>query len=145
MSQSDPVGDLLTSLRNASRAKKAQVDVPSSRLKVAVVDCLKKEGFIQNWRKLGEGDSPPARQVPPSRGGQGILRVYLKYTKDRRPVLQGIRRVSKPGLRIYVTKAKIPKVLSGIGISILSTPHGVLTGNEAKLKGLGGEVICHVW
>ncbi len=133
MSQTDPIGDMLTRIRNGSRAGKPQVDVPASRLGTAIADCLKQEGFIQNWRLLKEGNP------------QGILRVYLKYTKDRRPILRQIRRVSKPGLRIYVGKAKVRKVLSGIGTSILTTPKGVLTDTQARLQAVGGEVICHVW
>lgn len=133
MSLTDPIGHLLTSVRNASRAKKAQVDVPASRMGSAVVDCLKMEGFIQNWRHL-EGSNP-----------QGVLRIYLKYTKDRKPIIQHIHRVSKPGLRIYVTKTKVPKVFSGIGMAILSTPQGILTDAKARAQGIGGEVICRVW
>ncbi len=129
----DPMSELLTALRNASQAQKAQVEIPASRLKAAVLECLKQEGFIQNWRLLKEGNP------------QGVLRVYLKYTKSRRPVLRCIRQVSKPGLRIYVPTGKIPKVLSGLGISILTTPRGVLSGQEAKRQGVGGEVLCHVW
>lgn len=129
----DPIGDLLTSIRNGSRAGKAQVDVPASRLGQAVVDCMKREGFIENWRKLSEGNP------------QGMLRVYLRYTKGRRPLLRQIRRVSRPGLRIYRGKSQIRKVYSGIGIAILTTPKGVLTDAQARAEGVGGEVICHVW
>ena len=133
MSQSDPIADLLTAIRNASCAGKPQVDIPASRLGQNIAECLKQEGFIQNWRFIQEGTP------------QGNLRVYLKYTKDRRPILRHIRRVSKPGLRIYIGKDKIRKVLSGIGMSILTTPQGVLSGAQAKAQGIGGEVICHVW
>ncbi len=135
MSMTDPIADLLTSIRNASRAGKPQVDAPCSRFGTAIAETLKKEGYIQNWRRISEGTGGP----------QGILRIYLKYTSNRRPVLQSIRRVSRPGLRIYVGKRKIPKVFSGIGTSIISTPQGVLTGEQAKAQGIGGEVICHVW
>jgi small subunit ribosomal protein S8 len=133
MSQTDPIADMLTAVRNASQAGKPQVDLRSSRFATAIAEVLKQEGFIQNWRRLSEGNP------------QGILRIYLKYTSNRRPILRAIRRVSKPGLRIYVGKRKIPKVFSGIGVSILSTPVGVLTGEQAKAQGVGGEVICHVW
>ncbi len=133
MSQTDPIADLLTSVRNASQAGKPQVNIPASRLGSAILDCLKQEGFIQNWRLLKEGTP------------QGILRVYLKYTKDRRPILRHVRRVSKPGQRIYVKKTKVPKILSGIGMAILTTPQGVFTDAQARAKGIGGEVICHVW
>ena len=132
MSQTDPIGDILTALRNGSRAGKPQVDVPASRLGSAVIECMKQEGFIQNWRLLKEGNP------------QGILRVYLKYTKERRPILREIKRVSKPGSRVYKGKGEIPKVYSGIGVAILTTPKGVLTDAQARLEGVGGEIICYV-
>lgn len=133
MSLTDPIGDLLTSIRNASRAKKPQVDVRASKLGSAILDVLKQEGFVQNWRLIQEG-------VP-----QGSLRVYLKYTRDKKPIIRHIRRVSKPGLRIYVTKTRVPKVLSGIGMAVLSTPQGVVSGEKAREMGTGGEVLCYVW
>ncbi len=133
MSLTDPIGDMLTRIRNGTRAGKPQVDVPASRLGSAIVECMKQEGFIQNWRLMKEGDP------------QGVLRVYLRYTKERKPLLRQIRRVSKPGLRIYVGKRKVPKVYSGIGISILTTPKGVMTDAQARAQGVGGEVICHLW
>ena len=133
MSLTDPIGDLLTRIRNGSRTGKPQVDIPASRLGQALVECLKQEGFIQNWRLIKDGDP------------QGTLRVYLKYTKSRRPILRQLHRVSRPGLRIYVGKARIPKVLSGVGTAILTTPKGVLTETQARLQGVGGEVICTVW
>jgi small subunit ribosomal protein S8 len=133
MSLTDPVGDLLTAIRNGSHAGKAYVNVPRSRLGSVIVECLKQEGFVQNWRLLSEGNP------------QGILRVYLKYTKDRKPILRHIRRVSKPGLRVYVQKDKIPRVRSGIGIAVLSTPQGVFTDAQARTHGIGGEVLCYVW
>ena len=133
MSQTDPIGDLLTRVRNGSRAGKAQVDAPASRMGSALMECLKQEGFIQNWRLLAEGNP------------QGILRVYLKYTASRKPILRHIRRISKPGLRIYTGKDRIPKVYSGIGIAILTTPNGILTDDQARAQKVGGEVICHVW
>ncbi|MBI3322347.1 MAG: 30S ribosomal protein S8 [Candidatus Omnitrophica bacterium] len=133
MSQTDPIADLLTCLRNGSRAGKPQVDVPASRLGSAIVECMKQEGFVQNWRLMKET------------GPQGVLRVYLRYNRDRKPILRQIRRVSKPGLRIYVGRNKVPKVYSGIGIAILTTPKGVMTDAQARQQGLGGEVICQVW
>lgn len=133
MSLTDPIGDLLTCLRNASRAGKPQVDVPASKLGAAVVDCLKREGFVQNWRRL-EGDNP-----------QGLLRVYLKYTPARKPILRHLRRVSKPGLRVYLPRNKVRRVLSGAGVSVLTTSEGVVTDAEARSRGIGGEVICEVW
>ena len=133
MSLNDPISDLLAALRNASCAVKPQTDLRASKLGAAVLEVLKQEGFIQNWRLVKNGDP------------QGVLRVYLKYTKARKPILRHIRRISKPGLRVYVPKTKIPKVLSGIGIAVLSTPKGVLTDAQARQQGLGGEVICYVW
>ena len=133
MSLTDPIGDLLTAVQNGNLARKPHVDVRASGLGSAILECLKKESFIQNWRLLKEGNP------------QGSLRVYLKYTKDRRPIIRRIRRVSRPGLRIYVQKMKIPKVLSGAGMAILTTPQGVVSGSQAKALGVGGEVICHVW
>lgn len=133
MSLTDPIGDMLTRIRNGTRAGKPQVDIPASRLGSAIMECMKREGFIQNWRLMKEG-SP-----------QGVLRVYLRYTKERKPILRQIRRVSKPGLRIYVGKRKVPRIYSGIGIAILTTPKGVMTDAQAREQGLGGEVICHVW
>ena len=133
MSVTDPIGDMLTAIRNASRAGKLQVDVPASGVGANLLECLKKEGFIQNWRKMIEGNP------------QGILRVYLKYTKDRKPILRQIRRISKPGLRVYRRKKEIRKIYSGIGIAILTTPKGILTDAGARAEGIGGEVICHVW
>lgn len=133
MSQTDPIGDLLTRIRNGTRAGKPQVDVPASRLGSAIVECMKQEGFIQNWRLMKEA------------GPQGVLRIYLRYTQERKPILREIRRVSKPGLRIYVGKGKVPRIYSGIGIAILTTPRGVMTDAQARSQGLGGEVICHLW
>ena len=133
MSQTDTISDLLTRVRNGSRAGKAQVDAPASRIGSALMECLKQEGFIQNWRLMSEGTP------------QGVLRIYLKYTKARKPILRQIRRVSRPGLRIYVGKDKLPKILSGIGTAILTTPKGILTDAQARAQGVGGEVICHVW
>ena len=133
MSQTDPVSDMLSAVRNAGWARKPTLDIPASKLKISIADCLKQEGFIQNWRKLSEGNP------------QGILRVYLKYTKNRRPLIRHIRRVSRPGLRIYVGKEKVHKLFSGIGVRILTTPLGILSDAQARTKGVGGEVICEVW
>ena len=133
MSVSDPVGNLLVSLVNASRAGKPHVDLPSSKFGTAIVDCLKEEGFVQNWRELG------------AEAAQKQLRVYLKYTKSRKPILRHIRRVSRPGLRIYVPKTKVPRVLSGIGMAVLSTPKGVYSDAKARAEGVGGELVCRIW
>lgn len=132
MGLTDPIGNMLVAISNGSRAGKAQVDVPASRLGAAIADCMKSEGFIRNWRLLKEGNP------------QGILRVYLRYTGDRRPILRGIRRVSKPGRRIYRGKDRLPRVQSGIGIAILTTPKGIVTDSQARQQGIGGEVLCYV-
>ncbi|MBI3312304.1 MAG: 30S ribosomal protein S8 [Candidatus Omnitrophica bacterium] len=132
MSLTDPIGNMLVAISNGSRAGKPQVDVPASRLGAEIVECMKSEGFIQNWRLLKEGNP------------QGILRIYLRYTKDRRPILREIRRISKPGRRIYRGKDKLPKVQSGIGMAILTTPKGVVTDEQARRQGIGGEILCYV-
>jgi len=135
MSVSDPIADMLTRIRNASIVGHNTVAVPSSRLKVAIAQILRDEGYIQDFEVTS--DRPHA-----------MLRVWLKYTGDRRhrmPVITGLKRISKPGRRVYSKKEDIPWVLSGMGIAILSTPKGVLTGQQARRLGVGGEVLCHVW
>ncbi|MFQ5657917.1 MAG: 30S ribosomal protein S8 [Candidatus Methylomirabilales bacterium] len=128
----DPVADMLTRLRNASAVGHERLDIPSSRLKVEVARVLKDEGFIKDYKVI-EDDK------------QGILRVYLKYGPGNARVLRGITRASKPGLRVYARTRKIPQVLSGLGIAILSTSKGVMTDREARSQGVGGEVLCYVW
>lgn len=132
MSQSDPIADVLTQVRNASRARLEKTDVPDSRVARALLEVLKREGFIHNIRVVEA--APRAR-----------LRVYLKYLANRRPVISGLRRVSTPGLRRYVGVEAIPSVLQGLGISVVSTPKGMLTDAEAKAQRVGGELICQVW
>lgn len=132
MSQSDPIADLLTQLRNASRARLEKTDVPDSRMGRAIIELLKREGFIQNVRLMEA--KPRAR-----------LRVYLKYTKDRRPIMTQLKRISRPGLRKYVGVADLRPVLRGMGISVVSTPRGMLTDSEAKAQQVGGELVCQVW
>ena len=137
MSISDPIGDMLTRVRNASMIGHSVVIMPSSRLKVAIANILKDEGYIQDFEVTQEEGRVHA-----------TLRVWLKYVGDRRhrlPAITGIKRISKPGCRIYTSKVEVPRVLSGMGISILSTPKGVITGQQAKRLGVGGEVLCHVW
>ncbi|OAA30852.1 30S ribosomal protein S8 [Kosmotoga arenicorallina S304] len=132
---SDPIADMLTRIRNANAAMKESVDLPASNLKRAVLDILKKEGYIEDYKYIEDGK-------------QGILKVFLKYKGDRRNrqrVISGIVRVSKPGRRIYVGKDELPKVKSGMGIAIVSTSHGVITDKDARKAGVGGEVICYVW
>ncbi len=137
MSVSDPIGDMLTRVRNASVVGHSVVIMPSSRLKVAIANILKDEGYIQDYEVTQEEGRAHA-----------TLRVWLKYVGDRRrrvPAITGIQRVSKPGCRVYTSKSEVPRVLSGMGIAILSTPKGVITGQQAKRLGVGGEVLCHVW
>lgn len=129
----DPIADLLNRIRNANLKTKDRVDVPYSKLKLGIVKILKDEGFIANY-KLIYGEQK-----------QGTIRVFLKYSPAKETVLQGLKRVSKPGLRIYRSYRAIPRVVGGFGISILSTPFGVLTDRQAKDKKVGGEVLCQVW
>jgi len=128
----DPIADMLTRIRNASKAKHEKVDSPSSKLKVEIAKILKDEGFVKNVKLVKDRR-------------QGLIRVYLKYTEDEAPVLQGLKRISKPGCRVYASNDAIPKVLDGLGTAILSTPKGIQTGKQAKKDNVGGEVICHVW
>lgn len=137
MSMSDPIADMLTRVRNAVMADNKIVALPSSILKVAIAKILKEEGYIQSYEV-----------VDGSIVGQKILRVRLKYVGERRhrkPVITGLERVSRPGRRVYTGKKKIPWVLSGMGIAILSTPKGVMTGQRARQLGVGGEVLCKIW
>ncbi|HET8576026.1 MAG TPA: 30S ribosomal protein S8 [Methylomirabilota bacterium] len=130
--RSDPVADLLTRIRNASRAEHEKVDVPSSKLKVKIAEILKEEGFIKNFRLI-EDDK------------QGVLRVYLKYGAGNEKIISGLVRVSRPGRRVYVTKDKIPSILGGMGVAILSTSRGVMTDRDVRKGKLGGEVLAYVW
>jgi small subunit ribosomal protein S8 len=128
----DPIADMLTRIRNASKAKHEKVDIPSSKLKVEIAKILKDEGYVKNVKLVKDRR-------------QGVIRVYLKYNEDELPVIQGLKRVSRPGCRIYTGNEAIPKVLAGLGTAILSTPKGIQTGKQAKKDNVGGEVICHVW
>ena len=132
MSVTDPIADFLTCVRNASRAGHRTVNVPSSRLKVEIARALLRERFISNVKVLEDGP-------------QGTLRLYLKYQTPDRNVISGIKRVSTPGRRVYVRKTDVPRVLGGLGSSILSTSKGVMTDKEAREAGLGGEVLAQVW
>jgi small subunit ribosomal protein S8 len=131
MSLSDPIADYLARIRNAIAAKHDKVDIPASRLKLEITKILKDEGFIQNF-KVQEDNK------------QGVIRIFLKYT-DGTSVITGLKQVSRPGRRIYATKEKIPKVIGGLGISILSTSRGMMTGEQSQKAGAGGEVVCEVW
>ncbi len=129
----DPIADMLTRVRNASRARLEKVEMPASRLKERIAQVLKDEGYIKNFRTISEGNS------------KATLRIFLKYTPENEGVISGLRRVSRPGLRVYVGKNEIPRVMSGLGISILSTPKGVLTDRAARKENVGGELICTIW
>jgi small subunit ribosomal protein S8 len=128
----DPIADMLTRIRNGSKAKLEKVDIPSSKMKLEIAKILKDEGYIKNLKMVKDRR-------------QGVIRVYLKYTDDEAPVIQGIKRISKPGCRVYAGNDAIPKVLAGLGVAILSTPKGIQTGKQAKKDNVGGEVLCHVW
>jgi small subunit ribosomal protein S8 len=132
MNMTDPVADLLTRIRNGVRAKLNKVDVPRSKLKVEIARILKDEGYISNF-KLSEDDK------------QGNLRVFLKYGPGMERVITDLQRVSRPGCRIYCGKDQIPRVYGGLGINILSTSRGVMTGKTAAREGVGGEILCNVW
>jgi len=132
MNVSDPVSDLLTRLRNAISARHEKADVPSSRFKVELARILKDEGYIKNFKVMDD------------RGGS-LLRLYLKYDDTGNPVIHGLARSSKPGRRLYKGKNELPEVLGGLGVAIVSTSQGLLTGNDAKKRGVGGEVVCTVW
>ncbi len=132
MSFTDPIGDMLTRIRNASSARHEKVLVPKSRLKVRIAEVLKEEGFIKDF-------------VVHQDGVQGAISILLKYSADREPAISDIKRVSKPGLRRYVATDAIPRVLNGMGIAILSTSKGVLVDREARKQKVGGELICTVW
>jgi len=128
----DPIADMLTRVRNANKADQVVVDIPSSRMKVEIARILSNEGYVDSFEVI---KSNP----------QDVLRIKLKQYRDRIKALTGIKRISKPGRKVYVNKDEIPKVLSGLGIAIISTSKGVLTDSEARLKKVGGEVICFVW
>ncbi|SJM58648.1 30S ribosomal protein S8 [Gulosibacter sp. 10] len=132
MTMTDPVADMLTRLRNASKAHHDTVTMPSSKLKKSIAEILKREGYITEW-------GSEAARVGES------LSISLKFGQDRRPALTGIKRVSKPGLRVYAKSTELPTVLGGLGIAILSTSSGILTDREANAKGVGGEVLAYVW
>ena len=132
MNISDPIADMLTRIRNGLQARHTQVEMPSSKMKVAIARILKDEGYIKDFEVT--------KDVP-----QPVLRVALKYTPERQSVVSSIKRVSKPGLRRYSKRADIPLVLDGMGLVIMSTPKGLMSGREAYKRNLGGEVICEVW
>ena len=129
----DPIADLLTRIRNAAKAKHPRVDVPASKLKVELARILKEEGYISTYKLVEESKT------------KKMLRVFLKYTTDKRSVITDLRRVSRPGCRVYVGKSEIKPVFGGMGINILTTPRGLMTGRAARKNGVGGEVLCEIW
>ena len=132
MSMTDPIADMLTRIRNANTAQLERVDMPASRFKVELAKILKAEGFIRAYKLIDDSR-------------QGILRVYLKFGPGNERVIQGLKRVSRPGLRVYRQAAQIPRVFSGMGVTVVSTSQGLMTGKAARERSLGGEVVCHVW
>jgi small subunit ribosomal protein S8 len=132
MSKTDPIADYLTRIRNAALAKHSKVDIPSSKLLAEITRIFQEEGYILSFTTLQDEK-------------QGVLRIYLKYGRDKKSVIQGMQRVSTPGLRRYVRVDDIPKVLNGLGIAVLSTPKGILTDRKARQEKVGGEVLCTVW
>ncbi len=129
---SDPIADMLTRIRNAGMARRTETTMPSSKILVEIAKILQQEGYIRGW------------EVQESKPFNNLI-VYLKYASDRRHSIRNIRRISKPGLRVYAGKNEIPRVRNGLGIAIMSTPQGVLTGQEARRRGIGGEIICTVY
>jgi small subunit ribosomal protein S8 len=132
MNMTDPLADMFTRIRNAAKAKHETVDIPSSRIKETVADILKREGYIQEYKVLPDQK-------------QGILRIRLKYIENRTSAIEGIRRISKPSIRVYLKTRNIRPVRNRMGISILSTSQGLMTNREARLHGIGGEILCEVW
>ncbi|MDP6419104.1 MAG: 30S ribosomal protein S8 [Candidatus Krumholzibacteria bacterium] len=132
MSMTDPIADLLTRIRNASRARHNRVEIPASRVKGEIVRILKDQGYVNDVKLVDDMR-------------QGLLRVYLKYDMENNSAIEGLSRVSKPGCRVYVKRDEIPKVMGGYGITVLSTSRGILTGTEAREQGVGGELLCQVW
>lgn len=132
MASSDPIADFLTSVRNACRAKMRRVDVPASNMKKSLAELLAREQYISQYKVVGDAKKP-------------TLRLYLKYDHEDQSVIQGLRRVSTPGRRVYVNSQRLPRVMSGLGTSVVSTSAGLLSDREARTRGLGGEVVCYVW
>lgn len=132
MSLTDPVADFLARIRNAIRARHQKLDIPASKLKLEIARILKEEGYIANFKATEED-------------GRKILRVYLKYGPDNNAAISNLQRISRPGCRVYVGRNDIPRVLGGLGINIVTTPKGVMTGRQARRQGLGGELLCEVW
>ncbi|HAS10777.1 MAG TPA: 30S ribosomal protein S8 [Acidimicrobiaceae bacterium] len=134
MTMTDPIADMLTRVRNANTAKHDDVSMPSSKLKEALAELLKSEGYIQDFQTAERADKPGK-----------ILSIDMKYSPDRERTITGIKRVSKPGLRVYKKSDEIPRVLGGLGVAVLSTSQGLMTDREARRRNVGGEVLCYVW
>lgn len=132
MTVTDPIADMLTRIRNANTAFKTQVDISASKIKEQIAKVLKKEGFIKDYQVINTGV-------------QGVIRVFMKYGPDRERVITGLKRISKPGLRVFVGKNEIPRIFGGLGSVVVTTNRGVMTGKQAKKKGVGGEVLAYVW
>ncbi len=132
MVMTDPIADFLTRIRNANTVYHDKVEAPASRMKKAIANILRDEGFVKDYEFIDDGK-------------QGIIRVYLKYGSSRERVITGLKRISKPGLRVYARKDDVPKVLGGLGIAIISTSRGIMSDKKARKEGLGGEVLCYVW
>jgi len=128
----DPIADMLTRIRNGVRIKAEKVDIPASRMKVEIAKIMKEEGFIKSYKIIKDKK-------------QGILRVALKYAVDNEPLITGLKRISKPGRRVYVGKENIPSVIGGVGVAVLTTPKGILTDKSCRREGVGGEVLCYIW
>ena len=133
MNTTDPIADMLTRIRNANSSKHKTVDVPSSNMKLAIADILLKEGYIKSFEEIKVDNN------------QGIIRITLKYDEKGVRVIAGIKRISKPGLRVYASKDELPQVLNGLGIALISTSKGIKTDKDARAAGLGGEVLAYVW
>ncbi len=132
MNTTDPIADMLTRIRNANSQKHKTVDIPSSNVKKAIADILFKEGYIASYEEINDNS-------------QGVIRITLKYNERGSRVIEGLRRISKPGLRVYASKDELPQVLNGLGIALISTSKGIKTDKEARAEGLGGEVLAYVW
>ncbi len=132
MSLTDPIANYLTLMRNAIQAKHQKVDIPSSKLLVEITKLLKDEGYITNYKVTEEGI-------------KSVLKIYLKYGSKGEKVISGLQRVSRPGCRVYTSRKSVPKVLGGLGVSILTTPKGILSGAQARKEGVGGEILCNIW
>lgn len=132
MGMTDPIADMLTRIRNASSVFHESVDVPASKIKKELARILKEEGYIRDYKVNDDGK-------------QGVLRIYLKYAPPKRQVITGVKRISKPGRRVYAKSDQIPRVLGGLGVAVLSTSRGLMTDREARKQRIGGEVICYVW